>query len=170
MIVALFEAAERRQCLIDIDPDMAPSLIGKKGATIRALESEFGCRININRGEGQVRLRGDEEKLAAAKARIEEMKQEYAEQAAAREKETCSIPIEDPDHIPLIIGSKGATIRRIQDESGCNRIDINRDAMTVTIRGPEETVEKAKEILEALFEERRAEKEEYQKKQDERRT
>ncbi len=51
-----------------------------------------------------------------------------------------------PDLVGRIIGRGGETIRRLQDESGA-RIQIERDAGQVKIRGTNAAVEKAQRLV-----------------------
>jgi polyribonucleotide nucleotidyltransferase len=49
---------------------MLPSLIGKGGATIRALQEATGATVHADSGSGEVRIEGPEAAVAAARARI----------------------------------------------------------------------------------------------------
>ena len=63
-IEALQEVAAKQRCLISIDAELVPAIIGRKGAMIQQLERETGCRINVDRSAGgeegtaTVRLQG----------------------------------------------------------------------------------------------------------------
>jgi len=65
--------------------------------------------------------------------------------------------IDDRD-FRVIIGTKGATIRQLQDDSGAN-IDLDRDNSQLAFRGTEEQTEKAKELVDALLQGEKAERE-----------
>jgi rRNA processing protein Krr1/Pno1 len=79
LVLELFEAHARRHISIDIDPEFAPTLIGKGGVTVRALQDDTGCKIDVDRVNGRVTVRGDENKLPGARELIHAMVQEYEE-------------------------------------------------------------------------------------------
>ena len=66
-LAAIIEKAQREMFTIEIDEEMAPIIIGRKGATITKLQEDSGCRINVDKGSGLIRVRGDESKLPAAR-------------------------------------------------------------------------------------------------------
>jgi polyribonucleotide nucleotidyltransferase len=67
---ALKEKWIKENKVISVDPDIVGTLIGKAGCVIKALSEESGCQIDIDSQGGQVKLRGDPEKIAAAEALI----------------------------------------------------------------------------------------------------
>jgi len=148
-VEALLLKASKERKTIPIDSAMVPTLIGKKGANIQAMEKEFECRIKVSRETRSVQLRGSEENIARACARIEEMK-------AALAKQYAEVEI-DREMVPSLIGAKGATIQRLEKELGC-RINVSKDSGTVVLRGgSEEKIEAARLHIEQLkkeFEER----------------
>jgi len=150
-VEALLENAQKQQCSVPIETSMVPQLIGKKGANIQAMEKEFECRINVSRGSRTVQLRGPEENIARARARIEEMREALA-------KQQCEIEI-DPEMVPSLIGARGATIQALEKELGC-RINVAKDSGVVVVRGAaEDKIENARLRIEAFkrdFEERKA--------------
>merc|ERR1740130_2571694 len=161
-VEALLENAQKQQCSVPIETSMVPQLIGKKGANIQAMEKEFECRINVSRGSRTVQLRGPEENIARARARIEEMREALA-------KQQCEIEI-DPEMVPSLIGARGATIQALEKELGC-RINVAKDSGVVVVRGAaEDKIENARLRIEAFkrdFEERKAADQAEREAQDE---
>ncbi|EJU04322.1 hypothetical protein DACRYDRAFT_20891 [Dacryopinax primogenitus] len=52
---------------------------------------------------------------------------------------------------PRIVGSKGSTITRLREETGAN-IDVGRDNNTIMITGSEDSINRAKEVIEKILE------------------
>jgi polyribonucleotide nucleotidyltransferase len=108
------------------DRDSVGTVIGKGGATIAAIQQESGARLDVDRKRGdqeglrgrggEVRVSGTPAQIEAAKALIE------GALAAARPEATERLEVASA---AAVIGKGGATIRRIQEESGA-RLDIER--------------------------------------------
>jgi len=120
---------------IAVPSECIPSIIGKKGASIKAIRSDTGLEsIEIAQSDSSIHLRGNEEALEKATNRIEEIIHKFS-------KEHVSINIA-PNDIPLLIGNKGSTIKSI--EQSCSvRLRVVRESGTMAISGTEEAVTKA---------------------------
>ena len=76
---------------IEIEEQFIPTILGKGGETVRSIQKETGCRIDVDRHQMTLTVReGDEVSRAEAMKKvntiIEEEKVKAAERAAAREK------------------------------------------------------------------------------------
>ena len=138
--------------------------MGKGGNHIKEFSLEHGAEVSrLRKGPFQFKITGEADKVEATKKAVDEWLLNW-EQANASVK----IPIEK-SYIPVVLGLKGETARALQDEFGC-RIDVDRKAMTCTIRGGDgEKREKTLEKIQALITKEKEAKAEAaaQKKQSE---
>jgi len=126
------------------DAEAGLLLIGKGGAAIRDLEAESKCSISVNRDGPNVRrdekmviVKGDERRVGKGLYVIVRQLVDNG----ARSGEICiNIP---PSSVQSIIGSRGSTVNKIQDDSGA-RISLprkgDRDEGRVTISGKTESM------------------------------
>jgi polyribonucleotide nucleotidyltransferase len=110
-------------------PDLAPLLIGKQGSNINKFRAETGVNIDIDAKSGMVKLNGPEDKIPEAKRRLMEFIE--IEEKFRTLPKSFHIPVAV---VPVIIGTKGATIRELQDKSGA-KIDLDRATKKCTLRG-----------------------------------
>jgi polyribonucleotide nucleotidyltransferase len=93
-------------------------LLGNAGAELRQLERQMSVGLNVSRADARVSVTGSAARVAETAALLRQM-------ASEQELETLEIEMEDSEAIAAIIGKKGATVRRIQDETGVS-ITIDR--------------------------------------------
>lgn len=142
---------------VTVDPKFHSALIGKGGAEINKFRTEFDVQIEFPRakkgGDGspehpsRVVISGYEKNATAAAA---VMRKKVAEMESIT---TLEVEIHPKIHA-RVIGAKGANVRKIQEELGV-RINFPRDkdSSIVTIVGPEDACNDAKDQLENLQEE-----------------
>lgn len=143
----LLDRAERENFTLNVDVDAMPLLIGKKGSVIRSIEEETGASIDAQGKTGVVRIRGPEEAIARAVARVREL---TGADAAAREE----VPVQE-DQIGPLLGRGGANLTKIQNAHGVIAT-LNRPASCVVLRGSVENVAAAaaavrKALRDAIF-------------------
>jgi polyribonucleotide nucleotidyltransferase len=128
-----FIDTSRKQCMfVPIPENDLPAFVGRGGSHIRELAVKHEVELQLMKNQGSVRITGPEEKVSAARSAIREW-------LAAREAEGLAASVEQtkrirPNQIPIIIGTRGATISSLTKEFGC-RIDIDRTNGSVTARG-----------------------------------
>jgi polyribonucleotide nucleotidyltransferase len=126
-----------------------PAVIGTKGSVIQSLEKEFGCRVQIDRNELTVTIRGGSaENREGALNKIKEILSGDSETEEVQA--TITLQVKEYE-VPAVIGTKGSVIQSLEKEFGC-RVQIDRNELTVTIRGGsaenrEGALNKIKEIL-----------------------
>lgn len=130
-------------------------IIGAKGATIGKLSAESGAKIDIDKVNLKVLIRGKPEQVLAAKALIEEI----VKTEAARRIQF----VVPPDACPTIIGRSGETIRRIEGDTH-TRLNIERQSSRITITGDPEDVAAAKALVDEVLEKWTQEREERRSK------
>jgi polyribonucleotide nucleotidyltransferase len=132
--------------VLSVGSDMARSIIGKGGATVRSMESEMEVRINVDADSGEVSLRAEEpEKLQAALEKIREM--------TGMDKPFEEIPFKASKAeqvLPVVLGRGGGTLRKIQDAHSVI-VAVDRKRHAVIVRGDEEQVKAAAAELSALI-------------------
>ncbi|KAL7507638.1 hypothetical protein ACHAXN_004790 [Cyclotella atomus] len=111
---------------------------GPNFSTIRGLQDETGCKLDIARGGTKLKLSGSVEAVALATARVREMLD------ANRGFE---MTIEN-SKVGAVYGKGGETLRSIQDRTGV-LIDVVRGPThaTVSVMGTKEASEKARRSL-----------------------
>lgn len=137
----------RRECIfMDIPESAMPAFIGKSGGHIRQLAEENSVEIERLRKEpNRIRIQGDEVSVRAASVVIGDWLKEWENKNVGT-----TIPIEEA-FIPAILGKDGSAISAIQKDTGC-RIDIDRKALTLTVRGgPEANKAEALQKIEAII-------------------
>jgi hypothetical protein len=124
-----------------LDIATLPTLVGKtigKGAIgLHTIISATGVReIRVSEGGDTLWVVGSKENAAAAISMLEET------EAAVRDGEvtkTINVPQES---VGFVIGSRGAEIRKIQEDSGCRVVQMHQDNSCL-IAGDEASVEAA---------------------------
>jgi polyribonucleotide nucleotidyltransferase len=111
---------------------------GPNFGTIRGLQEETGCKLDIARGGTKLKLSGSVEAVALATARVRELLE------ANRGFE---MTIEN-SKVGAVYGKGGETLRAIQDRTGV-QIDVVRGPThaTVSVMGTKEASEKARRSL-----------------------
>ena len=149
---------------ISVPEAAIPFVIGKKGDSIKKVGVASGAEIHIeDRAERsrdssgpqmrEIMLCGTEDQVFNAQQLLEAQVDFYFKDGPkARPKPSGpneDIPLEESQR-GFVIGRGGATIKRLQEESGA-RLDIDRDTGVLNISGSEEQIKKAKELVEALL-------------------
>eukprot|EP00941_MAST-03F_sp_MAST-3F-sp1_P001779 g1779.t1 len=120
------------------------TLFANKAEKLRQLEEGAGnCSIDIDREGLSILLRGSADAVRKVRSDFEALLKEHA-------KENAELRIPHDELIPTIIGQKGSTIKELREKSGAN-FDIDRDNMTITVRGKKEQVEEGKRLIEEIF-------------------
>ncbi|KAK7888780.1 hypothetical protein WMY93_024340 [Mugilogobius chulae] len=129
------------------------NIIGKGGSNIKKIREETNTKIDLpaeNSNSEMIIITGKKANCEAARNRILAIQKELANIAEIE------VSIPSKLHISLI-GSKGRLVRSIMEECGGVHIHFPTEGSgidKVTIRGPVEEVEKAKQQLLALAEEK----------------
>lgn len=126
-----------------LEQGQVPALIGTKGATITALQKEFGCKLDVDRDTAVLSIRGlsDDNREALF---------EKINSIVSREGENDeeNLPVETKqlkaDNVFAVIGARGAVINNLQREFRC-KIDIDKATFVLSVRGG------TAEAREALF-------------------
>lgn len=123
-------------------------IIGKGGATIRKIRSEHNTRVELPESGSEsdvITITGKKADVEKAKAEVQRIQTEMAD--------VVSVDIEIPHKIHnTMIGSGGKLIQSVMDDCGGVSIkfppsDAKVDKDKVTIRGPKDDVEKARQTL-----------------------
>lgn len=134
---ALFEKFAREHATMFVDRNLIPQVIGKGGATIKALQEETGAQIKTETNSGELRISGPEEAIAKAKAKLAEMLK--LDQAS----DTLTL---DTAALSRLIGKGGANLRRLQ-EAHSVAISVDPATGVFTLRGDSEGIAAAKLAL-----------------------
>jgi hypothetical protein len=102
---------------------MASIVVGPGGSKVREIESVSGCSMHLARGGKVLLVSGSAAETAVAKSLLDGLLAMYR-------VERLTI---DTEVINLLIGRQGATVRRIESETGTS-IDIDRDTGDVVVR------------------------------------
>jgi polyribonucleotide nucleotidyltransferase len=142
-IVALMALVPIKET-VEVDSKYFSAIIGEKGAKVAQLSQETNCKINIPKKGSTVTLRGLPAAVAHAKERL-------AVIVADLELRSFSATIDiDPKHHPVIIGSKGASIREFRKTHDVD-IEIPKDNAenpnAIRLVGYQNKVEAAMEAL-----------------------
>ncbi|KAH8407443.1 hypothetical protein KR222_001267, partial [Zaprionus bogoriensis] len=139
---------------VQISPKYYNSIIGTGGKLISAIMEECGGVTikfpNSDSKSDKVTIRGPKDDVEKAKAQLLEL---------ANERQQASFSVEvraKQQHHKFLIGKNGASIRKIRDATGARIIfptNEDSDKEAIIIIGKEESVNKAKEQLEAIIKE-----------------
>ena len=127
--------------------DLVGKLIGRRGETIRMMQQQTGCKIQVDHlskgaAEREITVVGStEEKVKSAKATI----------LAIDEDETSTMVECPPSMVGKVIGRGGETIRALQSASDA-KISVNQDfppdvAREITITGSAQSVDRAAQMV-----------------------
>ncbi|CAJ1899848.1 unnamed protein product [Cylindrotheca closterium] len=124
----IVDKAKRENALIVFPEAAIGAFMGKGAKNLKEFSKTHEVELlRLQKGKYQFRMNGEEDKVAAAQKAIADWLVDWEDNRA-----TIQISIED-QIIPAVLGPKGATLKSIESEFEC-RIDINRDASTLTIR------------------------------------
>ena len=142
---------KKAQKVMDIGNN-ANAVIGKKGATIRNIEEQTGCRLNIDKKTNVLTVTADtSDKVDEAEKMVLEIISKNKSSNNSNNTATTSVKLDLGDKVGAVIGKGGSTIREIEESSGA-LLDIERDrtqgTATLTIRGnTQESVDIAKSMV-----------------------
>ena len=118
-------------------------LIGHRGETIKKLQKETGCFIDIRKGDNKARVRGETaEAVQTALAMIVDI--------IGTEWESRKIKLPVASAAAYVVGKKGETIQKLQKTHGVV-IEINRQDDHVDIFGPSESCDAVMKEIETIF-------------------
>jgi len=148
---------------VDCDSSRFGLIIGRGGENIRALQAEFDVQINTDDKNNQIKVRGSKKnvKKAAEKIKATIAKQKDAGPYGALPDGVESEIIEVADNLKgRIIGARGATINKLQKDSGA-KIDFARRGSDGGCRlsGTAEQIAAAKKLIDEIKEKAKAQEE-----------
>lgn len=143
----LVEKLRRENVLIAMSNEDISAFIGRAGAKIAEFSDKYEveAKVQRNTSPASIRITGSESAVAAAKAAALDWLKERDD--ARKEAETVETLRIRRDQVPVVIGTKGATIRSLQSEAGC-KVEVDRDALIVSVRGG--NAEKRKTTLDKI--------------------
>merc|ERR1712037_612611 len=148
---------------VDCDSSRFGLIIGRGGETIRALQDEFKVQINTDDKNDQIRVRGSKKGVKDAIEKIQGIlaKQKEAGPFGPLPEGAKFEIIEIADNLKgRIIGSRGATINKLQADSGA-KIDFARKGSDAGCRisGTAEQIAAAKKAIDEIKEKAKAQEE-----------
>ncbi|ANQ07925.1 Qf122 antigen [Plasmodium coatneyi] len=150
------ELLEKRKCVhVEITEKVIAMLLSSKAQKIKEIEKDTSTSIQINKNNHVAQIYGHEENIALAKDVLQNLLQSSSDDMEEKYNPNNNyITVEmvvDTEYIGSIIGKKGRTINKIQEETFAKKIHIDKDSKKVLIQGTPKTVEAAqKEILKIL--------------------
>ncbi|EUD67449.1 hypothetical protein C922_02155 [Plasmodium inui San Antonio 1] len=148
------ELLEKRKCVhVEITEKVIAMLLSAKAHKIKEIEKDTSTSIQINKNNHVAQIYGHEENIALAKEVLQNLLQsdDKEEKYNTNNNYITVEMVVDTEHIGSIIGKKGRTINKIQEETFARKIHIDKDTKKVLIQGTPKTVEAAqKEILKIL--------------------
>eukprot|EP00672_Neobodo_designis_P019602 CAMPEP_0174844898 /NCGR_PEP_ID=MMETSP1114-20130205/11390_1 /TAXON_ID=312471 /ORGANISM="Neobodo designis, Strain CCAP 1951/1" /LENGTH=838 /DNA_ID=CAMNT_0016079143 /DNA_START=29 /DNA_END=2545 /DNA_ORIENTATION=+ len=131
----------RKTATVTFDPSIAPSLIGARGSNIERIQNISGAKIKVTSSEGTANIVGTQEAVDAAEAMIKQHVANSAQMAMKFDRELRDV----------VVGKGGATIRKIEEESGAKKIRVDRDACIISAFGTQEACDKVKKFYTELL-------------------
>eukprot|EP01061_Rhynchopus_euleeides_P041588 TRINITY_DN72779_c0_g1_i1.p1 TRINITY_DN72779_c0_g1~~TRINITY_DN72779_c0_g1_i1.p1 ORF type:complete len:868 (+),score=472.21 TRINITY_DN72779_c0_g1_i1:51-2654(+) len=125
----------------DVDVQCIPELVGKAGANLQQVESDFGVVIDIHRQEKEIIVRGSDS------AECADFIRQFMEEA--RKNMFSVTETIDLDCAGEFIGTHGSNIQSLQTKSGAN-INFSRETGEVEILGTKDAVQFAQELVAAF--------------------
>ncbi|KJP86027.1 hypothetical protein AK88_04358 [Plasmodium fragile] len=150
------ELLEKRKCVpVEITEKVIAMLLSSKAQKIKEIEKDTSTSIQINKNNHVAQIYGHEENIAQAKDVLQNLLLQSADDKEEKFNTNNNyITVEmvvDTEYIGSIIGKKGRTINKIQEETFAKKIHIDKDSKKVLIQGTPQTVDAAqKEILRIL--------------------
>lgn len=145
---------KKRKCTeVEINEKVIALLLSSKAQKIKEIEKDTSTSIQINKNNHIAQIYGHEDKIHLAKDILENL-------VLSENKESKFIPnnlyvtVEmsvETEHIGSIIGKKGRTINKIQEDTFAKKIHIDKENKKIYIHGTQKTVDSAqREILKIL--------------------
>ncbi|KAG7355708.1 KH domain containing protein [Nitzschia inconspicua] len=151
-IEEVVKKARQETTFVKIPEDYVPQFVGKGGANVKALSAKHGADIQrIKNGEFNFRISGDALKVEATKVAVEEWLSQKEEANSV-----LTFHLEKGKDAAFIIGEKGAFVRSVEEEFKC-KVDIDRKALIVNIKGATEEIREAaaQKLKDKIVEERK---------------
>ena len=159
--------AQAQWNIFTVPKDAIGAIIGPRGDNIKRLESQFCCRVHVDKhsepnpdGTREVRVDSDWiEAIQDCRRDIDGMIQQLkpANGAESGASDTMSVPKE---HLGKVIGPGGENVRWVQKESNCNvtvdKSDGPDPMREIKIEGTKEGIEKAKQMIQKMVDEEEA--------------
>ncbi|OQR99384.1 hypothetical protein ACHHYP_06897 [Achlya hypogyna] len=141
--IALVEAAINNIALatthsLAVHPDTLKLLMIQKGHHLKALETQFDIKIDVQRAENTISFQAAPDRAAQLETTLK---------ALNTNKATIDLPT---DVIPKLIGKKGEVISKIMEDTAA-LLDIDRVTNCVHIVGPAESVAAARAAVDAII-------------------
>lgn len=153
---------KRKSVEVAINERVIALLLSAKAQKIKEIEKDTYTSIQINKTNYIAQIYGHEDNIFLAKDVLENLVQtEGKDEKDAKEGQdgksssnnsyiTVEINI-DTEHIGSIIGKKGRTINRIQEDTYVKKIHIDKENKKVFIQGTPKTVEVAQKEIEKIL-------------------
>uniref|UniRef100_A0A914I3N9 K Homology domain-containing protein n=1 Tax=Globodera rostochiensis TaxID=31243 RepID=A0A914I3N9_GLORO len=151
-IEAIVENLEaQRQIQLEIDPKHHRHFIIRGAEVLKDIQKKFNCQVSFPKqetGDSQITIRGRDENVQKAKARIEAI----VEDLEAQTQMQLNV---DPKYHRHFIARGAEVLKDIQNKFSCQVSFPKQETgdSTVTIRGRVENVERAKARIEEIIEE-----------------
>lgn len=140
---------------IKFKPDLGDVVVGRGGKTVKRVQEESGAKnINIKKDSGTIEIMGSKDAVETAKQMYEELIQSFS---------SGGLELKVPgEMIGLVVGKGGATIMKLQDDTGCVVL-VNRPEgkgygkggkggmASVNIKGSAKGVAAARAMIEELM-------------------
>ena len=136
---------------VPVDMNMIGRVIGRGGETIRRLADESGARLQIERDQGRVLIRGTQEQCVRAKELVLDVLNDPNPAGAAGGGFAKHVMAAQGCE-GKIIGKGGETIRELCARTGA-KIQIDKEDASVTIQGRQEQVDAAVAAVQAIIDE-----------------
>lgn len=162
--VILKKAADTVTEAIAVDSSRFGLVIGRGGETIRALSKEFSVNIDTDDTNNQIKVRGSKKDVKKAIAKIQGM--------LAKQKDAGPFgPLADGDESEIIevadnlkgriIGRQGATVNKLQSESGAKIVFARKGSNEAGCRisGTAEQIAAAKKLIDEIKDKAKAQEE-----------
>ncbi len=158
MVNELLEKAKDESRFVDLPAGSLGTFIGRKGAGIKSMQEATGCSFEMV-GDG-VRIKAGE----GEECRVEMGEKAVEEWVIDWKKKNFSIEMDvDAAYLGIVIGSKGETIRKVEEECGGVRVEVGKGEETkVRVSGEVSGVEKAVCMIRGLVEEEEKKRQERQ--------
>lgn len=143
------ELLKKRKCTqVDINEKVIALLLSSKAQKIKDIEKDTCTSIQINKTSHVAQIYGHEDNIHLAKDVLENLVQSEGKEG----KEGKFIPnnlyvtVEmnvETEHIGSVIGKKGRTINKIQEDTFAKKIHIDKENKKIYIHGTQKTVDAA---------------------------
>lgn len=132
---------------IDVPEKKIGAVVGKGGATIKAIEAQSGARVKIDKESNAVTLSGTSEQVAVAAGLVENAVNPPEEQFEASTTFDLSMTALGKRGLAkravmIVKGRGGSVIREIEKSTGA-RLEIERDSFMLVIKGAQTAVVQA---------------------------